>query len=153
MVSSVFAAAQFFGAAQIDPELIVNGDFSNGTNSWYLARTGQGILSVVSGHGRCASTSTATFGIAQVLPLLQIGQQYSIKLDIFKGTSVGNLLVRVSTNSTLNTTTPFQQTFTADGSVNSTFTASAAQLYIGIINVPSASGQYFELDNVSVQHI
>lgn len=151
MVASILAATQFFGLNH-NQELVVNGDFSNGLTGWNLARAA-GSLSVVAERGRATSTSTATHGIVQTLPALIIGQQYTFNLAIFKGTSVGNLFVRVSSNSQVNVGDAFQQIFTADGTVSTTFTATATQLYVGVINTPTGSGQYFEIDNVSIRRV
>ena len=65
------------------PELVTNGDFSNGTTGW--TPFSDAVLSVVS--GRLRITSPTTFdGAFQSFPTT-IGKTYSLSYSVFKGTA------------------------------------------------------------------
>jgi len=129
------------------PELIINGDFSNGTANWSASNT---TLAVVDGECRVTFNTTSTFsGASQQITNLTIGKKYVVECVVRAGTYTGQIAMNIGgvtgipivTNPTVNTLLSFSFVPT----VNSiTFQA------IGWTTAPVV-GQTFFFDNFSVK--
>jgi hypothetical protein len=131
----------------LGPELVTNGDFSNGTTGWIIASGGT--AAVTSGVIRLTSTtgrSTASQAI-----LTNVGQQYRIDLGLVSnGTAgVGSAIVRVtSTNSYSGTVVASAGSASSNGFLF--FTATTATTYIWLAENSATSGVYVEFGGLSV---
>lgn len=134
----------------IGPELVTNGDGSSATG-WASPRSNS-TLSSVSGALRTTASSAAAFGIAQAITT-EIGKVYRLTINVTANTTTASFTpsVRVDNNSDLGTP---QNTTTAFASpVEIIFVAAATTMYVGVIGVAGAAGEYLEVDNISVREI
>jgi hypothetical protein len=125
------------------PELVTNGDFSNGTVGW-TAQTGSSI-SVVNGAlrvmndsgGKGADTSFATV----------VGKTYRISFDLVYSSPSYASYFRLG--STFSANNLGERT----NSNNIVFTAVSATTYLNIVNQNGSIGFYMDADNVSCKEV
>tara|TARA_R110002126_G_scaffold250661_2_gene393535 strand:+ start:262 stop:1971 length:1710 start_codon:yes stop_codon:yes gene_type:complete len=127
-----------------DTNLIVNGDFSNGTTGWTAAGCS---ISVVNGAMRITDTDGSIAYVTQ-RPTLEIGKTYVIQADIVTDNMTGNMILNVGTSDGSGQTG--NQTLTATGSYSFTFTATIAQPYVNFRNTAAVAGDYWDVDNVTL---
>ncbi len=130
------------GGDPFGPELLVNGNFNNGTTGWTPANSA--ILSVVDGALRV--TNGAIYAYAHQSVPTVIGQQYQISAQIPGGTAAR--LVRVGTSPASNNY--FQ--FTNTGGSH-TFTAIHGTVVISLIVDNEQIGKYADFDNISLKNV
>jgi hypothetical protein len=133
------------------PELVTNGDFSNGTAGW-ISNTGGsagGVPTIsVNGNGQLQiSSQTDDYGGANIEVNLTTGKRYTLSLDVISCNSINQTRV-----GTLNEAGPLSSTNIAyplvlgSNSVPFTAVAHANYLYIGGRNDVNS----LVIDNVSV---
>lgn len=129
---------------ELGPNLVVNGDFNNGTTGWAPSQ----YISVV--NGELVFTSYGNFTTAsQTITNLVIGKQYLFIGSLRKGTSPSSAnmdIAGVSGTALVNTTTimkSFSKIFTA------TNTSHTINLYVG----GNESGTTLIYDNISLQEV
>jgi hypothetical protein len=108
---------------------------------------------VTGGRLRATATTAGAYGPVQTLTNLTIGNVYQAKADVFTGGGSGSFYFRLVASSTLVGSDPVGIGVTSDTSVSVEFVATATTMYVGVIHVASAGGDYVELDNVSVREI
>ena len=123
-----------------NPELVTNGDFSNGLNSW--ATNSNASASVVNGLARVEVVASASGYLFQNVTGLQAGKTYSITANGYVGTS---------TKISLYTAKNGFNDLTNDGVINVTFTASDSDEVIRLYTY--GNGTYGEWDNISVKEV
>lgn len=135
----------------IGPELVTNGTFDEDISGWSGAR-GNETLSVVSGRLRSTAISAGAQGPVQTLSGLTVGKVYRLLASVYTDGGVEAKYFRVSTLSTLGgDAVDLFSSFSEDW--DETFVATAATMYVGVIHVASAGGEYVEIDNISVREI
>jgi len=126
-------------------ELVVNGGFASDTTGW--GSLNLAALSIVSGRLRVTNT-IASFGKANQAITTIVGGRYKLLLTLYAGTSA-SANYRVGTTpdgvNLLNVTTA-----TTGVQVVVTFTATTTTSYVCFAG-GNVAGQYFEVDNVSIQ--
>jgi hypothetical protein len=131
----------------LGPELVSNGDFSNGTTGWFAY---QGTASTSNGVGRLTATSTdARIGKTTAVTS---GKTYKITFSVVSVSS-GVLSAGWNTldaNSGLASTT--HASCTAGNSYTVVITATTAFISFNF-KLVGVSGDYFEIDNLSIKEI
>lgn len=133
----------------LGPELVTNGDFSNGTAGW---ATTNGTLTASSGAARVTSTATAQdCRLYSTALSLTASKQYIAKVSIIASTSPNLAKVSVGTGG------GFSTVAASAGAVGASqqsviFTATAATMYVWT-NVAQDTGAYFDSDNISVREV
>jgi hypothetical protein len=120
------------------PELVTNGDFSQGTQDWTFNTSGNNQWSVVNEKAVYNASSTDFIITNNVLT---IGKKYLVSFDI---SDTNNSTIRLSVNSEAGGS--FDDYTNGDGKYTKYITANTNYLRIG----GSASGASFSIDNVSV---
>ena len=120
------------------PELVANGDFSQGTQDWTFNTSGNNQWSVVNEKAVYNASSTDFIITNNVLT---IGKKYLVSFDI---SDTNNSTIRLSVNSEAGGS--FDDYTNGDGRYTKYITANTNYLRIG----GSASGASFSIDNVSV---
>lgn len=128
------------------PDLIVNGDASNGTSSWLL---NSATIGVVGGQFEITSTSGVNTYMSQAFTTI-IGHTYFVQLDYVTGSSpspqhavIGNAAGDFSiANVTLDS---------GSGTYSFMFTATSTTTYLGIGYGQTGAGQTYRTDNISVK--
>ncbi len=133
-----------------DSELVTNGDFSNGLTGWGGAR-GVETLDVTSGVLRVTSTtSSAAFGASAQVVGLVVGATYLLSAAKL-GTDVSQSYLRVSIQADIRSNLAYNS---GNGFfTEATFVATAPTMYVGVVGVPTAIGQYIEIDNISIKRV
>jgi hypothetical protein len=138
-------------AMQKGSELVNNGDGE--TSGWWTADA-DSTVSYVGGRIRVTLTGTNNPRAYQTLTGLTIGKKYSVKGNVFKGTIGGGVIfLRVSNAVEIASSVPFEASNMVDFNVDTTFIATATTLYVGVVALETTAGNYFEMDNISVQEI
>ena len=150
--AGIIGSDNYFWQEDYGPELVTNGDFSNGTTGWVGARAIE-TLSVVSSRLRVTSINTSTCGASYSLIGLIVGKTYSITITGFKGNTTGQVQLLFASVSTLMGGVNCGVLSAASLTFNSTLQATATTMYIGGIMYGHAGGEYFELDNISVREL
>lgn len=135
----------------LGPELVTNGDFSNGTTGWTVGSgSNAATLSVTAGVLR--ATSTTTFGrFYPASPLTTVaGRWYQVSFDVVAFAS-GNSAFRVGTFLNGADVLP-TQTITGAGRKTFVFLAITSTTYLWFEN-GATSGGYQEVDNVSTREL
>ena len=131
----------------LGPELVTNGDFSNGTTGWSADRSGS--LSVVSNALRVTQGAVADYAVGYQAVTLVIGQWYKLTVDFVGGTAT-NVQVGVGTSSSSADAT-FLATATSPRTLTVYFAATAATMYVrGSVNV-TTDNVYADFDNFSLK--
>lgn len=134
------------------PELVTNGDFSQGTTGWTLAASfNAGTLSV--SNGQLLGVASSTTGLRSSSPItVTLGKTYTISGRL-AGTGSG-VTFRVSTAASLGSATYQSATITTQQDVSSTFVATATTMYVGVAMATTCSvNDTFTIDNISVQEV
>lgn len=130
--------------------LVNNGDFSNGTVGWTAVNSS---ISVVNGKLRITNSTAGTYGDASQLVPVVANKTYKINIETTDGT--GDLYWIVSgqgvSSGYLNGSFTSSYTFTPTSSGNVQINARVTEL--GTANLPVDSGDYADIDNVSVVEI
>ena len=142
------AGPDYFEQVDYGPELVTNGDFSNGTTGWTAQNSGS--LSVVSGAMRISNGADAV-GYAYQSITTEVGKTYQLTVrvitgssataSVYVGTSIGGgqLGGIGSISSTRNYSTTFKATTTTT--------------YINPLNLQAVNGRYTDFDNISVREL
>lgn len=131
-------------AGSLGPELVVNGDFSNGTTGW---TAGDGTQSVSNSELTITATGASYPHTQQVISCV-VGKTYVLTATARKGNGTSTVGVQVNgiggayTSSTSNVTLRYQ--FVASFT---TYSVAAA------INGPTAAGDTATFDNISVREL
>ena len=135
----------------IGPELVTNGDFSNGTTGWFSARANS-TLSVVSGELQVQADSSGAFGAATTLSGLSIGENYQVVYSCDPQTSP-RVDIRVASNSAFTSGIVAADTVSEEV-IGKTlwFVATATVMYFGGIESGSITYNY-ALSEVSAAQI
>ena len=134
--------------------LVTNGTFDTVTTGWLDGRS-SATLSVSSGRLRVTSAAGATVASTFALTGSILGRHYNVSMDGYVGTSTDiSLGVDNAAGLTSGSRTFFVAGSAVDASVASqTFTAIAQTMYVGIVAAVSITGDYAELDNVSLYEV
>lgn len=110
---------------------------------WLNARNNEEITVAVN-RIRAVSSAPGAYGISHLLENLQVGMRYTVTLPVYVGTS-GQIWARVDTVQPLTSFT-YEKVVTAQDSptVEIEFTASDETMFVGIVSVAGAAGQYME---------
>ncbi|WIY26005.1 phage head spike fiber domain-containing protein [Parasedimentitalea psychrophila] len=134
------------------PELVVNGDGSNGTIGWIAGANTT--LSNVSGRIRgtlTASSSSARF--TQELTGLTVGQTYLLGSTLYQGPT-GTCRLRVSETEELSGATVRLEQILSDGEhFDGFFTATQTTMYVGAINSTTIVGNFVELGSTTIREV
>ncbi|MCW1934520.1 LamG domain-containing protein [Pararhodobacter zhoushanensis] len=128
------------------PEKLINGDGS-AVAGWSAAR-GSEVITSVGGRIRVTAASAAVMGVSQEITGLVVGGFYRVTQTGFTGT-VGNISNRLAANAALASGLIMSSSF----DLNEVFIATAETMYVGCTAIPTAPGQYVEIDNMSVREI
>ena len=123
-----------------NPELVTNGDFSDGLNGW--TTNANASASVVNGLVRVEVVASASGYLFQNVTGLQAGKIYNITANGYVGTS---------TKISLYTAKNGFNDLTNDGVINVNFTASDSDEVIRLYTY--GNGTYGEWDNISVKEV
>ena len=136
----------------IGGELVDNGDFSNGTNSW-ASPIYNSTLSIVNGQMKIVSSGHALGRAVQQIRT-EIGKKYLIKATITNIDSTNGIQFKVSNTYNLDSAyfNSNNNTTTSPVNISATFVATATTTYIGS-SQGSGIGQSGLLGNVSITDI
>lgn len=140
-------------AQPLNPNLITNGTFDTDATGWATV-SGNSTISWEAGRGRATLTSTTTDGIKQQLDDLEIGETYNITYGIDTNGTNGLVNVSIAEGSNVNGTgTTFgSYAFQSYIEVSSTFVPTTTTMYFGAKQLNGqSSGDYFEIDNISIR--
>jgi hypothetical protein len=132
----------------IGPELVTNGDFSDGTNDWLAIH---GVISVVDGALRVEEDGVNAFAPRAYQGLAtEVGKVYKATVDLVDL----NIATAISLVASTNTNTGgFPSSAISSGSGELVFVAQATTTNI-LVSVNSiTTGAYADIDNVSVREI
>lgn len=139
------------------PELVTNGDFSNGLTGWQnIIGTGH---SVVKGRLRVVRPTDNTIGRLSAPITCVIGATYSVSADVFNGTTTGtnSIGTGIAIANTFNSVVgAVVSGFPTEGERRVTFTFVATQTshWVFLQTRPGSDiGTYCEYDNVSVKEV
>jgi hypothetical protein len=135
------------GTPVLGPELVTNGDFSNGTTNW---NTTVGAISEVAGRLRITSTGTLNAGVTQSVSGLTAGKTYQYLFRIATISNPSTAVYPIPDCGLSGVDGYFVSgekrfVFTATGTTFTVHTRFAASAEV--------SGDYFELDNISVREV
>lgn len=136
------------------PELVVNGDFSNGTTGWQQGTNTTSSAAVVNGEMVVTSTSASPYGSQATAVTCVIGRRYSTTAT-YRANNATNCFIGFSTSLTsVNTTYPYQSTMHANAT-NITYTGSfvATSTTHYIHAAVTGNGNSGTFDNISVREI
>jgi hypothetical protein len=129
------------GNVERNPELVVNGDFSDGLTGW--SKFNSGTLSVTGGVLRVLNGGFCT--AYQVVNTV-IGKSYIINTNFFKSSINGILRVGITAGSG----TILNETLTTSGAYRFQFISTANTIHISLVNSTSYIGDFCEWDNISL---
>jgi len=132
----------------LGPELVTNGDFSNGLSGW---GTTAGTLSIVNAALRITSTDTAQSCRAFSAVTCVIGKTYRVTGTLVTNTSGRGANLAIGNGAGFSTiaSSPSAANSRTDSFV---FTAQQVTQYV-MWSVVQDSGSYFEIDNISVKEL
>ena len=144
--------AQLQGVAgDAGSNMVPNGDFLSNIEGWVGARGSAQTLSWSAGKLRLTGTgTTASFGASLELSGLEIGQAYTLSVDVDRGTVTGSFRIRTNQTDEQLLDSSGQTLVTVSGVTTHSFTATAETMWFGFILTPSAIGQYAEVDDISI---
>lgn len=132
---------------ELGPELVTNGDFSNGVTGWSAIGVG-GTLSVVSGELQILGSGLGFPGARKAVSGLVVGKSYVLKTTARRGTSASPAIMGII-SATYSTST----SATVNTEMQVIFVATAASHNVDLsIPSSSASGTVF-FDNVSIKEL
>jgi len=133
----------------LGPELVTNGDFSNGTTGW---TAGDSTISVVSGGLRVTNTTTSSGNASQFFSTV-IGRTYAVTFSAL-ASSGANLDFRVGTSVASSVNLRVNST-TAGTNYTAYFSATATNTAISVVafNSSGTIGSFVSLDNISVREL
>ena len=134
----------------IGPELITNGDFSNGTTGWTISDAAEGSMAVVSGQLVLTNNDTSDPPVYAWQEITTVsGKRYTLTVDIVGGTSASQA-VYVNDSSSFGTAYGQVNDNDGAGTKRLSFEAAGASVYILCrVNANQAATSIF--DNVSVK--
>ena len=132
----------------LGPELVTNGDFSNGSTGWTTSVTGSNLITISGGSARFQATGADTATLNQ-LNVFTIGKWYSVEFDILAG-STGQLKVLpmgYASSEVVFSCTPGRKRFIGLVTGQTAFTLArvvgqTADAYIDSITVKELSGNH-----------
>lgn len=125
---------------ELGPELVANGDFSNGTTGWSPSNSAA-TLTIASGKLRVATDGTSVDAFANQIVNTVAGRTYILSIGAAEAVSGGNIRVRVDGRNILTTTTY--------GRVRYITAAGATTVSLG----SSAGINVSDFDNISIREI
>lgn len=130
----------------LGPELVTNGDFSNGTTGW---SSSGGSLSVPSGALVVTSAAGGAFDARQSFSTTS-GKTYRVTFSYVDGNASGSEFFLIDNGTGTNIlTVPVG----SPGAYSSFFTATSATSRIFLFTNNSSAGQFISWDNISVREI
>ena len=130
------------------PELVSNGNFSDGTTgSWTISRSST--LSNVDGKLRVTNGALTTSG-AHLPITCEVGKVYNLSFEVYTGSNWGYIGVSDSNTYASGTFAFGYQTF-ANGFYSVTFKATSTTQYLHFHVYGGSSGNFKEFDNISVR--
>jgi len=135
---------QYYG-----PELVTNGDFSNGINSWQ-GTDASSLLSVVLGELKIENGDGSSAGANSSITT-EIGKEYRITFVSNKGTAVEGVFFGAGTST--NSVNLLDVTDNFDGIHTETFTATTTTTWFIAKTLSTVNGQFSYIDNVSVKEV
>ena len=152
-VSGVSAAGQVAGLALdkskrlvLGPELVTNGDFSNGSTGWTAASSA--VLSASDGSLVVTNGGTA-FGYAWQAVSTVVGRTYTVTFSVTGGTSTGNLFIGTTIGGFENYNSPNRSV----GVYVVRFVATAATTYLRVGLSSNTVSATCNFDNISVREL
>jgi hypothetical protein len=131
------------------PELVVNGGFSSGIDSWTISNAS---IAVNDGVATVSVSSNGTAHINQALST-EVGKTYIASIKFIEDSLAGNLFLYVGTSAGNGNVGALNMGSTI-GSYELVFVATATTTYISISSSGSAlANDYFRVDNVSVREM
>jgi hypothetical protein len=131
------------------PELVTNGDFSNGATGW---TSNNGTIAVSSGELTVTNTGSA-FGTASLAISTIVGRTYKISCVARRGTASQSFLqVKNSSPVAPSNVASFSTTSTTNVTLGGVFIATAATSFICLVNNNTNNGTSI-FDNVSVKEL
>ena len=132
----------------LGPELVTNGDFSDGTTGWSVTQN-DGTIAVVAGELEF-TYGTAIPSFSRSVSCV-VGKSYKVSAVIRQGTTAAQVDVRVSPNGTLNASiTILPATTTTPTTVSAVFVATAATMYVGGRVAGAGTALY---DNITIKEL
>ena len=141
-----FAKSEIIGR-----DLVVNGDFSNGTTDWLDGDAGSG-LSVDDGKLKLKNEDGSSAMAAQELSIVS-GKTYLFSYESYQGTSSSeNSLIGLG--SSVNNVTKFTANFTTDGEHTHIYTANfTGTAFVTVKNGTTTLNEYMLFDNISIKEV
>jgi len=140
--STEMIQGQFNMLTSNQPNLVVNGDFSNGTNEWSSVNS---TLSVV--DGKLKVLATDAFSYARQNITITSGKKYKITVDFFYNSLVGNIEVYDGTTNTIS------EQLSEDGLITLYVTPNSTNLRLTLLNRNGVFGDFNYWGNVSVKEV
>jgi hypothetical protein len=112
-------------------ELLDNNTFTNGTTDWYSPR-GSSSLSIINNKLVSIADSTNTFGVAQQIDNLIVGNAYKVKATVSLSQVNSSIAFRVATTSDMNGQI-LDLISTGTANIDNTFISTATTMYVGAI--------------------
>lgn len=135
------------------PELVSNGGFGSGTTGWAGARANEA-LSAPGGRLRMTANAAGAYGASTQITGLTVGKAYRIAGTIYHGPGATDAGFRLHiTQSSLSTGVTTVSAAGGNRSFDYVWVATATSTYIGLIGVAVGSGDYLEVDDVSLKEI
>jgi len=129
----------------LGPELVVNGDFSNGTTGW----TAQGsVISVVGDKLQVVVSVTSGYAWQELTTVA--GKRYKCSVSI---TSVSGSTAAISVGTSFSDVSLFTQTSIAEGVFTFTFVATTTTSFILLQPWTNGTGRTTQFDNVAVKEL
>jgi len=127
---------------KLGDDLVVNGDFSKGTNGW---SSGNSTLSVV--DGKLKVLATAPFSYARQNVTVVSGVQYKITANFYHNSLVGNIEAYDGTTNIIS------EQLSEDGLITLYVNTNSTNLRLTLLNRNGVSGDFNYWDNVSIQQV
>ncbi|WP_340109449.1 hypothetical protein [Pikeienuella sp. HZG-20] len=132
------------GGSGLGAEAVGNADFSDGLSGWTGARSNE-TVTLESGRARATATASGAYGVAGVATGLTIGRTYQLRANT---SGAEPKFFRVTTDAALSGVEPVNST---GATFSTTFVATAATHYIGVIGVADAPGDFVEIWSASIR--
>ena len=134
--------------------MILNGDFSNGTESWDF--TSNSTQTVTNSSLRVTRNSTNLSSIRALQPLeFEKGKKYLVHIEEFKQSGIGVEYPKIITRSASgqNTYIGVLENVTNNQSIATIYTAAEDTNYFDVYVYLNGIGDYFELNNITVWNL